>query len=229
MHGCRCDISAHCLHNLQMAITLSFQLQIEHRLKHWTPDFPRFEMRYGIHEMNFRKYFENVSNRGAAAIFQLMVCALKDFKAWRILQPFHSCEMSVRGCEMALVCQRVVSQLQNTLQNGASAAKRRISRHGKLATILQLRNGCTWLRNGTRVPWGLFATAKIFAEEDGRLRNHFIARGDFRSGSLLAAKFRRPCSLLAFELLLIPNFLLSPLLTFLLILIIQKPMLHQTN
>ena len=55
------------------------------------------------------------------------------------------------------------------------------------------------------------------------------SRDDFRSGSLLAVKFRRPCSLLAFELLLILNFLLSPLLTFLLILIIQKPMLHQNK
>ena len=52
-----------------------------------------------------------------------MVCALKDFKAWRILQPFCSCEMSVRGYEMALVCQRVVSQLQNTLSNGSSTVK----------------------------------------------------------------------------------------------------------
>ena len=51
------------------------------------------------------------------------VCALKDFKAWRISQPFRSCEMSVRGCEMALVCQRVVSQLRNTLRNRALAAK----------------------------------------------------------------------------------------------------------
>ena len=31
---------------LQMAITSSFQLQIAHRLKSWTPDFPSFEMIY---------------------------------------------------------------------------------------------------------------------------------------------------------------------------------------
>ena len=68
----------------------------------------------------------NVSNKGAAATFQFMVCALKDFKAWMISQPFCSCEMSVRGFEMALMCQRVVSQLQNTLQNGALASKWRI-------------------------------------------------------------------------------------------------------
>ena len=85
------------------------------------------------------------------------------------------------------------------------------------------------LRNGTHVPRGLFAAAKIFAEEDGRLRNDFAVGGHFRSGPLLAAKFRRPCYLLAFELLLIPNFLISPLLTFLLILIIQKPILHKNK
>nr|CAN77218.1 hypothetical protein VITISV_036422 [Vitis vinifera] len=152
-----------------------------------------------------------------------------DFKAWRISQPFRSCEMSVRGCERALVCQRVVSQLRNTLQNGVSTAKRRISRRGGSAAISQLRNGCTWLRNGTRVPWGLFTAAKIFAEEDGRLQNHFTAGSHFRSGSLLLRNFDAHALSLLFELLLIPNFLLSPFLTFLLILIIQKPILHQNK
>ena len=39
----------------QMAITSSFQIQIEHRLKLWTPDFPSFETTCGIHEMDFGK------------------------------------------------------------------------------------------------------------------------------------------------------------------------------
>ena len=114
-------------------------------------------------------------------------------------------------------------QMASRLQNGGS------SRRGGFAAISQLRNGCTWLRNGTRVPRDLFTAAKIFAEGARRLRNHFAAGSDFRSGSLLAAKFRRPCSLLAFELLLIHNFLISLLLTFLLILIIQKPILYQNK
>ena len=42
--------------HLQTAITSSFQLQIEHRLKLWTPDFPRFETRYSTHEINFGKW-----------------------------------------------------------------------------------------------------------------------------------------------------------------------------
>nr|CAN63922.1 hypothetical protein VITISV_009045 [Vitis vinifera] len=106
--------------------------------------------------------------------------------------------MSVRGCEMAVVCQRVVSQLRNTLPNGVSAAKWRISRRGGFAAISQLRNGCTGLRNGTRVPRDLFAAAKIFAEGAWRLQNHFAARGRFSQRLTFAAKFRNPCSLLAF-------------------------------
>ena len=95
--------------------------------------------------------------------------------------------------------------------------------------ISQLRNGVTVLRNGTRVPRGGFAAAKIFAEGGMGLRNHFAEKWRFRRGLFLAAKFRRPLNFYAFELLLIPNFLLSLLLTFLLILIIQKPILHQNK
>ncbi|WKA10557.1 hypothetical protein VitviT2T_028122 [Vitis vinifera] len=84
--------------------------------------------------------------------------------------------MSVRGCEMALMCQRVVSQLRNTLSNGFSAAKWRISRRGDFAAISQLRNRCTGLRNGTCVPRGLFAAAKNFRKEG------WAAAKPFRSG-----------------------------------------------
>ena len=50
------------------------------------------------------------------------------------------------------------------------------------ATILQLRNGCTVLQNGTRVLRGGFAAAKIFAKGDRTLGKHFAAGGDFRRG-----------------------------------------------
>nr|CAN65754.1 hypothetical protein VITISV_008396 [Vitis vinifera] len=83
---------------------------------------------------------------------------------------------------MALVCQGVVSQLRNTLRKGVSAAKLRISRRGGFATISQLRNGCTRLRNGTCVPKGHFVAAKIFAEGARRLQNHFTVGDDFRCG-----------------------------------------------
>ena len=75
--------------------------------------------------------------------------------------PFYSCEMRSGGCEMALVCQRVVSQLWNTLWNGALAAKIGVL---KLWGFRNPFRSCEWgggLRNGTRVPRGCFATAKI--------------------------------------------------------------------
>ena len=50
IHSCKCEIGF-----FQMAITSSFQIQIEHRLKLWTPDFPSFETTYGMHEMDFGK------------------------------------------------------------------------------------------------------------------------------------------------------------------------------
>ena len=46
----------------QMAITSSFQIQIAHRLKHWTPAFLRFKKRYGMHNLSSRKCSKNVSN-----------------------------------------------------------------------------------------------------------------------------------------------------------------------
>ena len=50
IHPCKCEIGF-----FQMAITSLFQIQIEYRLKLWTPDFPSFETRYSTHEMNFGK------------------------------------------------------------------------------------------------------------------------------------------------------------------------------
>ena len=40
---------------LPTAVTPSFQLRIVHRLKHWIADFLRFEMKYSMHKMDFRK------------------------------------------------------------------------------------------------------------------------------------------------------------------------------
>ena len=57
-----------------------------------------------------------------------------------VLQPFCSCEMSVRGFQMALMCQKVVSQQQNTLRNGALVAKLEVFTLCDFAAISQLRN-----------------------------------------------------------------------------------------
>ena len=60
---CSCEIPVGALRDrLQTAITSSFQLQIMYCLKHWTPDFPSFEMRYSIHNLSSRKCSKNVSN-----------------------------------------------------------------------------------------------------------------------------------------------------------------------
>ena len=53
---------------------------------------------------------------------------------------FRSCEISVRGFEMALVCQKKVSQLRNTLRNGALAAKLEVFTLWDFAAVSQLRN-----------------------------------------------------------------------------------------
>ena len=40
---------------LQMTITSSFQLQFAHRLKFWTPKFPRFKMIYSMYKIDSGK------------------------------------------------------------------------------------------------------------------------------------------------------------------------------
>ena len=75
--GCGCNISAHGLRGyFQMPITSLFQLQIVYRLKRWTLDFSKFETKYGMHEMDFRKYFKmcpTVSTWGVR---------LRHFRSW---------------------------------------------------------------------------------------------------------------------------------------------------
>ena len=62
---------------------------------------------------------------------------------------------------------------------GFSCEKWEFLRFGYFATISQLRNEGMRLRNGTHVPRGGFAAAKIFAEGGMGLRNHFTAKGVF--------------------------------------------------
>ena len=57
-----------------------------------------------------------------------------------VSQPFCSCEMSVQGFQMALVCQKVILQLRNTLQNGALVAKLGFFTFWDFAAISQLQN-----------------------------------------------------------------------------------------
>ena len=129
---------------------------------------------------------------------------------------------------MALVCQRGVSQLRNTLRNGAMAAKIgdfmlwRFRSHFAAAkwsycaakwhscakrgfrSCENFRRGVCWaaklFRNG-----GLFSQPTLdFTAGTLGLRNHFVADGHFHKGLFWAAKFRKPLKFLRSELLLAP-------------------------
>ena len=93
-----------------------------------------------------------------------------------VLQPFCSCEMSVRGFQMALVCQKVVSQPRNTLRNGALAAKLGIFTLWSFAVVSQLRNGGSCAAKWHSCAKIGFVAAKIFAERGLRLRTGFAAK-----------------------------------------------------
>ena len=69
-----------------------------------------------------------------------------------------------RSCEMALVCQKLASQLRNTLPNGAFPAKLRISCFGGSQPLSQLRNGGSCAAKWHSCAKVGFAAAKIFAE-----------------------------------------------------------------
>ena len=155
--------------------------------------------------------------------------------------------MAFRSCEMALVCQKLVSQLRNTLPNGALAAKLGFFTFWDFAAVSQLRNEGHYVAKWHSCTKNGFAVAKIFAERGLRLRNGFAAKWLFRSEVAIlqrtcwdcemvsqqsayfaeAAKSRRPLFFPCFYTFLAPNDFSSFLLQFLLILIIQKPILHQ--
>ena len=101
------------------------------------------------------------------------------------MQPFRSCEMSVRGFQMALLCQKVVLQLRNTLQNGALAAKLGFFTFWDFAPVSQMRNEVHCAAKWHSCAKMCFAAAKYPAEwsfgcEIGNfhaleLRSHFAA------------------------------------------------------
>ena len=130
---------------------------------------------------------------------QLGVFAVRE-NSVSILQPIFSCETSVRLCELALVCQRGVSQLRNILPNGASAAKRRVSRRGKnhsqfAATkrwypaakwhscVKKGFRSCENFRSGCKVAAKWFHSGDRFSKREvGFSQQHLRAAKFFRSG-----------------------------------------------
>ena len=114
--------------------------------------------------------------------------AMRGFHSGRAFwQPISQLQNEVGGLRNGTRVQGVVSQLRNHLRNGSVATKMGVFRRGgfrKAFRSCEMRGG---LRNGTRVPKGCFAAAKIFAEVGGGgmgMRNHFAAKARFRSGAL---------------------------------------------
>ena len=96
-------------------------------------------------------------------------------------------------CEMALVCQKLVSQLQNTLRNGALTAKMGIFTLCSFAANSQLRNGGSCSAKWHSCAKLGFAAAKIFAEESNELRNDFAKDSRFRRDTLISQRLRLGC------------------------------------
>ena len=137
--------------------------------------------------------------------------------------PFRNCEMRSGGCEMALVCQRVVSQLRNPLWNGALATKIGIL---KLWGFRRAFRSCE-MRLGA-AKWHLCAKGVFRSCEKFRSCENFRRggawgceiilqpRGDFAGASFRLRNFVYHGFFLAFELLLIPRDFPSISLQFLL-------------
>ena len=103
--------------------------------------------------------------------------------------------MSVRGFQMALVCQKVVSQPQNTLRNGALAAKLGVFTLYDFAAISQLRNeGHCAAKWHSCAKLG-FAAAKIFTEESIKLQNDFTKDSRFHRDTLIPQRLLLGCEI----------------------------------
>ena len=144
---------------------------------------------------------------------------------------------------MALVCQKLVSQLQNTLQNWE------FSYFGASQPFCSYEMGAPVLRSGNRVPNLVSQLRKFlqmiqlsceigFAKDDRFRRDTLIPQRILlgcetvsqRSANFAeAAKSRRPLFLPCFCSVFAPKDFLSISLHFLLPEIIQKPILHQNK
>ena len=166
-----------------------------------------------------------------------------EFSCFGGSQLFRSCEIGVTMLRNGTRVPKLVSQLRNTLPNGALAANLGIFTLCSFAAVLQLRN-----EGSCAAKW--HSCAKLgFAEESIELRNDFAKDGRFCRDTLIPqwlllgcetvsqqsanfaepTKSRRPLFLPYFCSIFAPKDFLSISLQFLLILIIQKPILHQNN
>ena len=194
----KCNIFVHGVHShLQTTITSLFQLQIEHRLKLWTPDFPRFEITYGMHEMDFGKLLKYVQQFLKWG-YDFMVCALKDFKAWRFRNHFTAAKRVYRAAKWHLCSKgwfyncETPFQLACRLRNGGFQGVEvsqpfRSCETGVRACEMEL------VCQGTSSQLRKFSQRVLGGCETISQRG-----GRFSQRLTFVAKFRRPCSLLAF-------------------------------
>nr|CAN71351.1 hypothetical protein VITISV_023814 [Vitis vinifera] len=198
---------------LQTTITSSFHIQITYCLKRWTPDFPRFETRYGMHNLSSKKCFKNVSNSSEMEVRHFRSCFeipfkmelwLRnwDFSRFGISQPFRSCEMRVTVLRNSTRVPKSPSQLRNTLRNGTFGAK---SGFTTSQCVSQLRNGCSCATKWHSCAKNGFAAVKIFAERAIALRTGFAAKCRFRRGCEISQRLQNladPCFSPVFPLFL---------------------------
>ena len=163
-------------------------------------------------------------------------CEIGSFCALGFRSRFAVAKWGSLCCEMALVCQKVASQLRNPVQNGAFLAKMGSFMLWWFAVVSQLRNDGHYVAKWHSCAKSGFAAAKIFAERAIGLRTGFATKFRFRRGCEISQTPVFPLFLPCFSLRLTPillrfcsDFFSSISLQFLLILIIQKPILHQNK
>ena len=91
----------------------------------------------------------------------------------------------------------LVSQLRNTLRNGALTAKTGIFTLCSFAANSQLRNGGSCSAKWHSCAKLGFAATKIFAEESNELRNDFAKDGRFRRDMLISQQLRLSCEMVS--------------------------------
>ena len=91
----------------------------------------------------------------------------------------------------------LVSQLRNTLRNGALTAKTGIFTFYSFAANSQLQNGGSCFAKCHSCAKLGFAAAKIFAEESNELRNDFAKDGRFRRDMLISQRLRLSCEMVS--------------------------------
>ena len=120
--------------------------------------------------------------------------------------PFRSCEMRGWGCEMALVCQRGVSQGFLQLRNGALAAKWSFWWPWMvLQRVLHLWNGGLGCEMALVCQRGFSQLRKFSQRRAMGLRNCFIEEGPFRSKPLISQWVPFGCEIISQRMVVFPG------------------------